>query len=337
MKKFAMILSLVLSLALLAGCAGTTVVYTNCTCGSEGNAVTGGAQQETVDVTEGSVKTGLAVVGSMTVDNEAHTATYDVTLAAVLVDDNDVIVDCAIDCVSATVEFDETGAAVTADGEVLTKYELGYDYGMVKYQASTMEWFEQADALAAYAVGKTVEQLKTGAVDETGHAQDADLATSATIYLGGYVSAIEEAVSNAKHLGAQAGDELKLASINAVSDGGLNCDVVALTLSGETITSCYIDALQATAGVAGDGSLAVSDVLSKNELGYDYGMVKYQVSTMEWFEQAENFCAYVTGKTAAEVAGIAVTETTAPAEADLAASVTIAIGGFQNLIAKAAQ
>ena len=38
-----------------------------------------------------------------------------------------------------------------------------------------------------------------------------------------------------------------------------------------------------------------------------------------------------------DVAGIAVNEKTAPTEADLATSVTIAIGGFQALIAKAMQ
>ena len=42
------------------------------------------------------------------------------------------------------------------------------------------------------------------------------------------------------------------------------------------------------------------------------------------------------GTTAAEVAGIVITETTKPADGtDLSASVTIAIGGFQALIAKA--
>ena len=46
---------------------------------------------------------------------------------------------------------------------------------------------------------------------------------------------------------------------------------------------------------------------------------------------------YVTGKTAAEVSGIAVNERTAPADADLAGSVTIAVGGFMELIEKAAE
>ena len=60
-------------------------------------------------------------------------------------------------------------------------------------------------------------------------------------------------------------------------------------------------------------------------------------ATAEWNEQAASFASYVTGKTPAEVSGIAVDERTAPTDADLASSVTIAIAGFQALIAKAAQ
>ena len=60
-----------------------------------------------------------------------------------------------------------------------------------------------------------------------------------------------------------------------------------------------------------------------------WGGAKY-----EWNEQAASFAAYVTGKTVDEVTGIAVSEGK-PADADLAASVTISIGDFQGLIAKA--
>ena len=75
-------------------------------------------------------------------------------------------------------------------------------------------------------------------------------------------------------------------------------------------------------------------VLTKNELGDAYGMVAWGGAIAEWYQQAASFAAYVTGKTAAQVAGIAVTEGK-PSDADLAATVTIAIGGFQALIAKA--
>ena len=42
----------------------------------------------------------------------------------------------------------------------------------------------------------------------------------------------------------------------------------------------------------------------------------------------------MTGKTLDEVAGIAVDEAAKPADADLSASVTISIGGFQSLLEK---
>lgn len=346
MKRFSMILTIILALSLLAGCAGTTVVYqTNCTCpvGSHDVVVqeTTPAATEAPVVVEGAVKTGLAVLASIKITDptaeEDGKASYDVTYAAVNVDDNGVITACAFDSVGADVAFDAAGAIKTEDAEVLTKHEMGFDYGMVAYKASTMEWFEQANALAAYAVGKTVEELKNGAIDESGYAVDVDLKTSATINLYGYVAAIETAVKNAKHLGAQAGDELKLASINKLSAGSLNGDVVAMTMKDGVITSCYIDSLQAALNVAEDGVVTAGNTLSKNDLGYDYNMVNFQASTMEWFEQAAGFAAYVTGKTADEVAGIAVDEGTKPTDTDLTASCTIAIGGFQALIAKAAK
>ncbi len=346
MKRFSMILTIILALSLLAGCAGTTVVYqTNCTCPVGSHDVV--VQETTPDATEapvvveGAVKTGLAVLASIKITDptaeEDGKASYDVTYAAVNVDDNGVITACAFDSVGADVAFDAAGAITTEDAEVLTKHEMGFDYGMVAYKASTMEWFEQANALAAYAVGKTVEELKNGAIDESGYAVDVDLKTSATINLYGYVAAIETAVKNAKHLGAQAGDELKLASINKLSAGSLNGDVVAMTMKDGVITSCYIDSLQAALNVAEDGVVTAGNTLSKNDLGYDYNMVNFQASTMEWFEQAAGFAAYVTGKTADEVAGIAVDEGTKPTDTDLTASCTIAIGGFQALIAKAAK
>ena len=201
---------------------------------------------------------------------------------------------------------------------------------------------------ASLAEGKTLEELKAGAVGETGYAQDADLATSATIYLGGYVSAIEVAVAEAEHLGAQAGDELKLGitvsagsskSADAENEGLAQLDVnaVALTMKDGVITSAQIDSLQgkvtfdATGAVTGgtDGYFA-----TKNQLGEQYGMVAWGGAIAEWDAQAASFASYITGKTPAEVAGIAVDETTKPTDADLLTSVTIKIGGLQDLIAK---
>jgi hypothetical protein len=222
---------------------------------------------------------------------------------------------------------------------------------MVNYGGAKYEWYQQAAALADYARGKTVAELKNGAIDETGKAPaGSDLASTATIYLGGYVSAIEVAVNNAKHLGAQAGDELKLAAISSIADSQnasdgkdgtaqLNVDVTALTTKNGVITSCYIDSVQAKVNFDATGTITsdlTAPIQTKNQLGDSYGMVAWGGAKYEWYQQAENFAAYVTGKTAAQVAGITVTEGK-PADADLSTSVTIAIGGFQALIAKAMQ
>ena len=357
MKKiFALILTMVLTVSLLSGCVGTTVVIGNCTCPTGSHVQ---PTENTVPV-EGAVKTGLSVSvkisDSVSATEEAKgAAKYDVTLAVVLVDDNGVIVDCIIDSIPATVEFDAAGQIVTdVTMAVPTKNELGENYGMVAWGGAIAEWDAQVAAVANYAIGKTVDQLKNGDIDmSTGKAKDGtDLASSATIYLAGYVYAIEAAVNNAKHLGAQAGDELVLATLNSVGSSvsataekagtiQLDADITALTKAGDTITSCYIDSLQAKIALDATGKITTdlsAAVKTKNELGENYGMVAWGGARAEWDAQAAAFAAYVTGKTADEVAGIAITETTKPADGtDLASSVTISIGGFQALIAKAMQ
>lgn len=349
MKKIAIFLVLALALSLITGCAGTPVIYyTNCTC-----PVGSHTQEPTPPLAEGALKTGL-YIGTSVKDSVSATAekagetVYDVTIVTVTVDDKGIIRDCIIDSIKASVAFDSTGA-VTSDltADVLTKNELGEDYGM-KASGSKYEWNEQAAELAKYAKGKTVEQLKNGAVNESGKAKDADLASVATIYIGGYVNAIEAAVANAKHLGAQSGDTLKLAVISTTGSSvaataekagtaQLDSDVVALTEKDGVITSCYLDSLQAKVSFDATGTITTDITAApktKNELGEDYGMKAWGNAKFEWNEQAANFAKYATGKTADQVAGIAVTEGK-PSGADLSATVTIAIGGFQALIAKA--
>ena len=365
MRKTALFLVICMIATLFAGCAGTPVIYhEDCTCPVEApQEVPAATEAPTATeapeapATEGALKTGLAVVAGIgdsksATAEEAGEGKYDVTMVAVLVDDNGVIQDCVIDGIATSVKFDASGALVT-DVAVApqTKNELGENYGMVAFGGAIAEWDAQAAALAKFAVGKTVEELKSGAIDETGKAPaGTDLATQATIYLGGYVSAIEKAVANAAHMGAQAGDVLKLVAVNEISGSKaassegeglaqLYTTASALTMKGEIITSCAIDAVQAKVNFDTTGTITsdvAAAVQTKNELGENYGMKKASSIGAEWDAQAASFASYITGKTVADVAGIAVTETTAPADADLAASVTIKIGGFQDLIAKAA-
>jgi len=365
MKRTIITLALVLAVALLTGCAGTPVVYySDCTCPTgahtETTPVETTAPVETIHPTEtqpltaeGALKTGVAILASALESKNAGDADgeakYDASVVAVTVDEAGVIQSCIIDSIGTSVLFDVSGNIVSdLTAPIVTKNELGDDYNMKLYGGAVAEWYEQAAALASYAVGKTIEELRAGAVDETGHAADADLATTATIYLGGYVDAIENAVFNARDLGAQAGDELKLAIIPAASGNAadaenaglaqLDVNAVALTMRDGVITSCQIDAVQGKVNFDATGTITAGTdgvFASKNLLGEQYGMVAWGGAIAEWNEQAASFAAYITGKTPAEVASIAVDETTKPTDADLVSSVTIKIGGFQDLIAKA--
>ena len=369
-KSIALVLTIVLAVSVLTGCTGTTVVIGECTCPAQDHtaepapapeaAPQESTQNDAFEITADLVKTGLSVSTniseSVSASAEADgTAKYDITLAAVTVDGNGVIRSCVIDSVPAAVSFDAAGT-ITSDltAPVQTKNELGEQYGMVAYGNAVAEWDAQVASVAKYAVGKTVDELKNGDIDmTTGYAKDGtDLASSATIYLGGYVSAIEAAVANAQHLGAQSGDELVLATLNAVDsstpadaenagNAQLDSTIAVLTRNNGIITSCYIDSVQAKIAFDTTGTITTDltvPVQTKNELGENYGMVAWGGAMAEWDAQAAAFARYVTGKTADEVAGIAITETTKPADgSDLASSVTISIGGFQALIAKAMQ
>ena len=202
MKKISMILVFALCVSLLAGCAGTPVVYyTNCTCPGIDDVAPAApvATEPSAPTVEGAWKTGLSIVAnigdskSAAADAEGE-AKYDVTMVAVLVDDNGVIQDCIIDGISTSVKFDNAGA-ITSDltAPVQTKNELGDSYGMVAYGGAIADWHEQAASFASYITGKTAAEVTGIAVDETTKTTDADLLSSVTIKIGGFQQLIEKA------------------------------------------------------------------------------------------------------------------------------------------------
>lgn len=119
--------------------------------------------------------------------------------SAVTTDKDGKITSCVIDASQSNVNFSTTGA-ITSDLTVApqTKQELGTSYGLADKSGIGKEWFEQADALAKYVVGKTAEEVKGIAVSEEGVPTDADLASSVTIHIGDYTAVIDKAVANAK-------------------------------------------------------------------------------------------------------------------------------------------
>jgi len=320
-------------------------------CGGNGDDKQQGGS-DTPATTEGSVKTGLAVVTDLTSSKEATDgnglAQADIILVGVTVDENGVIDDCVIDMVQGKVEFDNKGQIVTdLNTAFQTKNELGTNYGMSKASSIGKDWAEQAQALADYVTGKSLEEVK-GIKVEDGKAADNDLKAGVTMTVVGYLSAIEEAVNNAKDLGAKKGDVVNVESVttiakstSATAEKEATAQVYttagAFTVNGETITSSVIDAVQANVNISAEGKITSDlkgEVLTKNQLGTNYGMNKASSIGKDWFEQAESFSKYVTGKTISDVAGIAVDEGGKATDADLKASVTFSIGDFMAIIAK---
>ena len=353
-KILTVLLSAVLAAGALTACGSKEVVSKKEeTKASE--TVEAAESAEKTTAAEGAVKTGLSFVTDLSGSKDASAegdgaAQADMTLVAVAVGDDGVIVDCVIDQIKSKITFSTEGALTTDPATTFaSKNVLGDEYGMRKASSIGKEWNEQAAAVADFAKGKTVEELKGVAVDESGMAADADLAASATVYIGNFISGIEEAVNNEEHRGAAAGDVLALTSATDMAkskdataeEEGLAqayASAAVVTTNGDTVTSCYIDAVQANVNFDAAGKITTDLTTvpaTKNALGDEYGMKKASTIGKEWNEQMASFCEYVTGKTADEIKGIAVNEETAPTDADLAASVTVKIGSYIELVTAA--
>ena len=297
------------------------------------------------------VNTGLSIATSM---SAAKNGGVQVTInfTAVTVDEAGVIDACVIDSLQATVGVDAAGQLTTDPATLFqSKNELGDGYGMRAASSIGKEWNEQAAAFAAYCVGKTIDEVKAMPVTESGAPADADLAAGCTMGAYNFLPGVEAAVANAQPAGAKKGDALKLAHVTSASGSKsaaadaagktqVYATIAAITLNGDVITSCVIDAVQASAAFDATGAITsdlTAPVQTKNQIGDGYGMRKASAIGKEWFEQAAGFAAFITGKTLTEASGIAVNEGGYPTDADLMATTTMGIGDFLGLIQKIAQ
>lgn len=343
MKRIlALVLSLVFAMSMLAACGSND----------------GKDKEKETDKTnknESAVETGLAVVTSLSDSTNAGDAdglaqVYS-TIVGVTVDADGKIVDCKIDAAQTKINFSKDGKIVTdKTAAIKSKQELGADYGMASKSGIGKEWNQQADAFAKYVIGKTVKEVKGIAVDGEGVATESDLTSSVTIHIGDFVSAIEQAVNNAKDLGASAGDKLGLAVDTTITDSkdataeeeGLAqaysyYSAVTVNTDGE-ITSCVLDASQGKVNFNTTGVISTNlteAVKTKQELKDSYGMKSKSSIGKEWYEQADSFADYVKGKAASEVKGIAVNSEGKADNADLISSVTVHIGDFITVVEKA--
>lgn len=355
MKKIlSLVLVLVLAVTFMAGCGTTATEKSTET--TTAPSTTSTTTSTTEPSTNDAVKTGFAVISSVAKSADAGEkdglAQTDSVAVAVTVDKDGKIIKCAIDSAQTKINFTKEGKILSdLKAEYKSKQELGKEYGMLKASKIGKEWNEQANAFAAYVIGKTVAEVKGIAVNQEGVPTGADLTSSVTIHITDYVAAIEKAVSNAKDLGAKASDKLGLAittNIAKSTDAGEK-DGLAQAYSTYTtttfdaagkITSCIIDGSQSNVNFSKAGKITSdlkATLKTKNELGDAYGMRKASKIGKEWFEEADAFTKYVVGKSADEVKGIAVNEKGAPTAAELTSSVTVGIKDFITIIDKASK
>jgi len=135
--------------------------------------------------------TGLGVITTVSVKaataDAAGSVAVTTTLCALTLDDEGKIAGVVFDVVESKATTDADASA-----ESLSKNELGESYGMKAYAPSGKEYFEQMDALEAWCIGKTVEEVVTGSAD------NADLKAGCTIYIGDQLKALQEAAANAQ-------------------------------------------------------------------------------------------------------------------------------------------
>ena len=131
--------------------------------------------EKTPDQNDATLKLGLGVYTVVSSASNAEgekngQSKVTVNAAAVTVDENGKIVDCAFDAMDHTLSYTSEGKAIAAES-FKTKYEQGDAYGMKAYGGAAKEWYEQANALRALVIGKTLDEVKA-LVAEDGRGTD---------------------------------------------------------------------------------------------------------------------------------------------------------------------
>ena len=109
----------------------------------------------------------LAVTAAQSETATEQKPQYDVEMAAVTLDSGDRITGCVTDSLQVKLSVADR-AFTTVSGGMDTKRDMGDGYGMKAASPIRREWYEQADAFAVYALGKTAVELARLPLDEDG-------------------------------------------------------------------------------------------------------------------------------------------------------------------------
>ena len=322
----------ILSVVLVAVLVATMFVFAACN-KTEGTEDSTNAPETSESA---SLKFGLGIVSKYgdAKDADGDTdgkASVETTAVAVLLDAEGKIVDVAVDSLDASAAWTSEGKAVAA-AELKTKYELGAAYNMSAYgtkhdgsEGKVLEWFEQIDAFAATAKGKTVAEVKAFMTEDTYTTGDL-AAAGCTISVGNIMKALDKAVANAVETKATADDALNIAFAATATntdateekDGSVAVDttIVAAVVNAEgKVVVAKTDSVSTslTFNLQGASTTDVAaEIKTKIELGDAYNMAAYgtkhdgsEGKVLEWYAQAAAFDAALEGKAAADFAALA--------------------------------
>ncbi len=314
---------------------------------------------------------GMGVVVS-TESSATGNAQVDATVAAVVTDENGVIVACRIDV--AQNKMNIADGAVETDKTFETKMELGDRYGMAgkvdnDNDGVKLEWYEQVHVFEQYVVGMTVDEVNAMRTQLAGGhwiTTDADLLNAGcsmqiTDFIQAVVKACDDrnAVSfkaNSKKmtLGVAANTTVDSATkaATAEADGSVNMYTdfaCAVVVKGKVVATLN-DAIQPKIAINANGEIVSATFAgTKRELRYAYNMEKFgsdndgDERVLEWYKQSAAFSSYVMNNkmTADQIDNMETTEVNAhfiSTDADLInAGCTMQITGICDVVAKAAR
>jgi len=329
MKK---LLSVLLVMLLLVGC---------------GSGKDSDKDGDTPNPTEGATyKIGTAVLSTEKgTDAGEEDGAFEVnTYFAHVVLDGDKLVDVYIDVAQNKINFNAEDALTgfSAAGGKGTKKELGDDYNMKTYGNAVAEWYEQIESLEDWMIGKTVQEVLDMPTFERDAGHPAvpdveDLKSSVTITVESYKEVVKMAAENA----VEVEDVVKVGtrSITSAKQEGveMNTNIATVAVNGNNeVVFVAIDVMQSGAEINGGVIKPKGVVLTKKQLGSDYGMTNNPAAVAEWDVQIKDLESWMIGKSVTDILAMELTDDSRPSVEDLQSKVTVTVDGYLAVVEKAA-
>jgi len=295
---------------------------------------------------------GLGHVTSIASSKDATATTnavaqVDTVMAAVAFDINGKVVKAIIDNAQTKVNFDKN-MKVTSDMTVplKAKVELEEGYGMAKASSIKLEWFQQIQNFSDWMVGKDVSEIKALKVKarDASHTNVPDvpeLTSLVTITVQDYIAAVEDAWKNAVAVKPGAvrmglGHNISIAKSKSATDKATataqvdNTMVAALFDNRARVVESIIDSAQTKVAFDTTGKVKsdkTAEIKTKKELKEGYGMAAASSLKLEWYQQIENFEAWMVGKKVKDIMTLRLKDN-APDVPELTSMVTVTVQDY---------